>query len=439
MNLIHNNRTIVEQNKIQIETHRTNMSMKSTLSTSFLLGLLSFGDYKFQSQLIRDKLVEEQHWVSHRVFSQLFNLGQFLPCSTTGNLVTSLGMIRTQSILGGILSFLVFSLPGTLLMTLLGVFYGVIKDSSETFPIWLLGIETSVSAGVLSIFFVDGLNFLCQPESIINRIAFWFAFLIGIVMHGNSLLILLFAILFFGTAVLLVRSRWKVSNFEDEENLEEQNRDKRDEVFDVGLGLTRGMILLSVFLILLVCITTSEYSSFRAPTWFWLSTCFHTSSLSFGMDSFIFPVMIEKFSQEIGLDELTLAFAFMHTIPGPSTNIYAFFGGLIGGFKGALIFWISGVLPGLILCLGALPFWLRFKGVAFNFQSVQCICNGFMIASVFQVYKGLLGWSIPLGVVFSFVSIPMWFFPSFFKPPFAILLSGTLGFVIQMFMQSKIP
>eukprot|EP01112_Ceratiomyxa_fruticulosa_P013879 TRINITY_DN3933_c0_g2_i1.p1 TRINITY_DN3933_c0_g2~~TRINITY_DN3933_c0_g2_i1.p1 ORF type:complete len:432 (-),score=38.96 TRINITY_DN3933_c0_g2_i1:28-1323(-) len=419
-----------------------NIPLKNAFSTCFMLGLLSFGDIKFQSTLIREKIVEEQHWVSHRVFSQLFSLGQFLPCSTTGNLITLLGVVRTQSLLGGILSFLVFSLPGAVLMTCLGVFYGVIKDSSDTFPIWLLGIETSVSASILAIFFVDAASFIWQPDSIQNRVAFWIALLVGVVLHGNGLLVLLFAVLFLGTVFLLTRSRWKVSNFESEESIEEQTRDKRDEVVDVGLDLTKGMIILSVFLLILITvITTSGYSgiSFRSPTWFWLSTCFHTSSLSFGTDSFIFPVMIEKFSHEIGLDELTLAFAFLHTLPGPSTNIYAFFGGLIGGFQGALIFWISGILPGLILCLGVLPFWIRCKGIDFNFQSAQSVCNGFVIASVFQVYRRLLGWSLPLGSIFSLVSIILWFFPVYFKPPLAILFAGSLGFVLQMFvMQSKI-
>ncbi len=117
-------------------------------SLAFLLlrflkfGFLAWGGPVAQIAMIREELVEEEHWVSREHFNRALAVYQVLPGPEAHELCVYFGM-RARGRLGGLLAGIGFMLPGFALMFLLSGFYAS-GIRSPYFQAFFLGLQPAV-------------------------------------------------------------------------------------------------------------------------------------------------------------------------------------------------------------------------------------------------------------------------------------------------------
>ena len=134
----------------------------------------------------------------------------------------------------------------------------------------------------------------------------------------------------------------------------------------IGLSSSQGFIYFFLWLVILigsimiVNMTTSNLFFDMVEVFFRLG------SLVFGGGIVVLPMLQtelvprgwitnEQFFQGLGITQ---------ALPGPMFNFSAFLGAVINGFPGSLTAWVSLFGPGFILIFAMLPFWSRFRHLA---------------------------------------------------------------------------
>jgi chromate transporter len=84
---------------------------------TFKLGCTSFGGPTAHIGYFHKEYVEKQKWLSETEFTELVALCQALPGPASSQVGFGVGMLRA-GILGGVISFLGFTLPSFLIMAL---------------------------------------------------------------------------------------------------------------------------------------------------------------------------------------------------------------------------------------------------------------------------------------------------------------------------------
>jgi chromate transporter len=109
------------------------------------IGLISFGGPAGQIALMHDEIVEKRQWLPEEEYLQALNLCHLLPGPEAQQLAAWIGW-RLHGTLGGLISGLLFVLPGALVMLGLSALYVLAWQVS-----WLAGIFLGIKAAVLAI------------------------------------------------------------------------------------------------------------------------------------------------------------------------------------------------------------------------------------------------------------------------------------------------
>ncbi|MES2291180.1 MAG: chromate efflux transporter [Pseudomonadota bacterium] len=134
----------------------------SALFLKFLrFGLLAFGGPVAQIAMLRQALVEEEHWIDRARFNRLLAILQVLPGPEAHELCVHFGIIARGRI-GGLLAGLGFMLPGLLLMLLAGWIYVTWIAGHMVWNGPLLGIQIAVLAIILRAVFRIGEHILAD-------------------------------------------------------------------------------------------------------------------------------------------------------------------------------------------------------------------------------------------------------------------------------------
>jgi chromate transporter len=108
-------------------------------------GLLAWGGPVAQIGMIRQEMVDEEHWISNERFNRVLAIYQVLPGPEAQELCVYFGMISGGRI-GGLLAGLAFMLPGFILMLLLSWFYVTYSITSPLFAAAFYGMQAAVGA-----------------------------------------------------------------------------------------------------------------------------------------------------------------------------------------------------------------------------------------------------------------------------------------------------
>jgi chromate transporter len=135
-----------------IESSKSSLSALSGLSRWLdlircyaLLGLISFGGPQAHMAVLRVQVVEQRKWFAAHTFNELMSLCSAIPGPSSSQLIFATATARC-GILGGILGYLLFFLPGFVVMLTLGSLYHQFNFVS---PWWLADIELGLSAAAL--------------------------------------------------------------------------------------------------------------------------------------------------------------------------------------------------------------------------------------------------------------------------------------------------
>jgi len=108
-------------------------------------GLLAWGGPVAQIAMIRQELVDDEHWITSERFHRVLAVYQVLPGPEAHELCVYFGMLAGGRI-GAILAGLGFMLPGFLLMLALSWFYVTYGISSPVFVAIFYGFQASIGA-----------------------------------------------------------------------------------------------------------------------------------------------------------------------------------------------------------------------------------------------------------------------------------------------------
>jgi chromate transport protein ChrA len=111
------------------------------------LGFISFGGPGVHVVLLREIFVDKRRWVDTKTFTDLFALGNALPGPGSTQLAFSIAVVK-HGVLGGLLGFLLWSLPGAIGMAALAIGIARIPDS---LPPIVLALFTGLNAAAVGL------------------------------------------------------------------------------------------------------------------------------------------------------------------------------------------------------------------------------------------------------------------------------------------------
>ncbi|WP_395646717.1 chromate efflux transporter [Terricaulis sp.] len=307
------------------------------LSAFTRLGLTSFGGPIAHIGYFRVEFVDRRGWLSEAAFADLVALCQFLPGPASSKLGFSLGLLRA-GYWGGLAAWIGFTLPSALALIAFAFSANAIAGAP-----WGEGLLHGLKLVAVAIVAqaVWGMARTLCPDRTRATIAVAAAALALLAPTAISQI----SAIAVGAVAGLMLCRGATRTFED--HLQ----------FRVGRGV--GICAFTTFLVLLALSFTPVAEG--PPAMF--NAYFRSGALVFGGGHVVLPLLSEAVVTPGWVDEETFlsGYGAAQAVPGPLFTFAAFLGASslapLGGWAGAALALGAIFLPGILLQLGALPFW----------------------------------------------------------------------------------
>jgi chromate transporter len=359
------------------------------------LGLISFGGPIAHLGYFRDEFVMRRRWLKDEVYGDLVALCQFLPGPTSSQVGFSIGLLRA-GYLGGLAAWTGFSLPSTIALVLFA--YGAHSMTGPLGVGLLHGLQL-VAVAIVAQAVLGMARMLC-PDRQRATIATLAA---GLVLFSGSSGAQMGAIFLGAVAGFLTcRSSEPVSRTP----------------LAIPVSPRVGVASLAAFVILLVGLPL--YRSLGAPRAVTLFDAFYRSgAMVFGGGHVVLPLLRDAFVTPgwIGDDDFLAGYGAAQAAPGPLFTFAAYLGALMRepphGVDGALIGLVGIFLPGMLLLMGTLPFWVGLRarsGAQAAMRGINASVVGLLGAALYSpVWTSSVNSRADFGVALAaFVSLTVW-------------------------------
>jgi chromate transporter len=307
--------------------------------TAIKLGLTSFGGPVAHLAYFRDEYIEKKKWLTEKMYADLIALCQFLPGPASSQVGISIGMIR-GGLLGGILSWLGFTLPSVLILIAFALFLQGTSIDTSGFIHGLKIVAVAVVAHAIL-----GMAKKLTPDRPRIFIA---------MISATIMLLVPSAIVQFGVIV----AAGLIGYF-----LYRKETNEIDGEAPVLFSKKVGVLAFTLFFLLL----------FGLPFWRTMApnmslalfdTFYRVGSTVFGGGHVVLP-MLERELVPHGFlteEEFLAGYGAAQAVPGPLFTLSSYLGMVISGSTGALVATIGVFLPSFLLLVGVLPFWNSIRG-----------------------------------------------------------------------------
>ena len=323
----------------------TTLGAAAEVFTAFLrLGCTCFGGPIAHLGYFRAEFVERRRWLDERAYADLVGLAQFLPGPASSQTGFAIGL-RRAGYLGGLVAWTGFTLPSALLLVLFA--YGAAPLAASPPGAGLLhGLKLVAVAIVAQA--VWGMARTLTPDRPRASIAVAAVFL---VMTAPASVGQLAAIALGGVAGSVLC------------------RDPGSQMLPESLAMpvsrAVGAICLVLFAGLLLIVPLLH--AFGAGV-VMFDAFYRSGALVFGGGHVVLPllrdaVVVPGFVSD---DAFLAGYGATQAMPGPVFTFAAYLGAVMHGVPGAALALVAIFLPGILLMMGALPFWdaLRARPVA---------------------------------------------------------------------------
>jgi chromate transporter len=374
---------------IRTEAATPRSGTPSEVFTAFLkLGVTSFGGPIAHLGYFRDELVVRRKWIDEAGYADLVALCQFLPGPASSQVGFALGLLRAGP-LGALAAWTAFTLPSAILLLLFAMVAASIEGPVGTGL--LHGLKIVAVAVVAQA--VWGMAKNLAPDRQRASIA-----LVGIICvvfvagaFGQILALALGAI----AGLFFCRS--------------EAARQASHLAFRVPKSV--GYIALATFALLLAFLPV--FAAMAGSQGLSLFDAFYRAgALVFGGGHVVLPLLQSAVVSTgwVTEDAFIAGYGATQAVPGPLFTFAAYLGAVVGpqpnGIAGAVIALVAIFLPGMLLLVGALPFWEGFR----KHLLAQAAMRGANAAVV-----GILGAAL---------YDPVWTSAIFMPKDFALALTG---------------
>ncbi|PIC79362.1 ChrA protein [Sporosarcina sp. P18a] len=371
---------------------------------SLKLGLTSFGGPTAHLGYFHEEYVRKRKWMDEKSYADLVALAQFLPGPASSQVGIGIGVARA-GVLGGLVSFLGFTMPSVVALILFATLLAG-TDMSEAG--WLHGLKIVAVAIVAHA--ILGMAKNLTPDVKRKAIA-----LLALVVT------LLWQAAFTQVSVIVIAGLVGLWLF--------NVHDTSDAVsMKFLVSKKMGVICLTLFFSLLGILPLLR--ELTGSYWVALFDSFYRSgALVFGGGHVVLPLLEQELVPVgwIGNESFLAGYGATQAVPGPLFTFAAYLGAVMNGWQGGLFATVAIFLPAFLLIVGALPFWdalrnhPKIKGAVMGVNAavigilLSALYNPIWISSVLRAEDFALA-----AILFSMLT--------FWKmPPWLVVLAGALG------------
>jgi chromate transporter len=334
------------------------------LVASTKLGLTSFGGPVAHIGYFRDEYVQKRKWLDDKLYADLVALCQFLPGPASSRVGITIGMLR-GGLLGGILSWIGFTLPSVLLLM---AFAWVIMQNGSFESGWIQGLKIVAVPVVAHALLGMGKSLTPdRPRLTVAMIAAAGTLLVP-TAWGQILIILLAGL--FGV--------FYYKNERVPEAVE----------MPLSFGKRTGIVAWILFFALLILLPI--FRPFVQATWYAIFDIFYrVGSIVFGGGHVVLPLLEREVVPAgwMSSEAFITGYGAAQAVPGPLFTLAGYLGQLMGSFSGAAIAVVAMFLPSFLLVMGTLPFWATIRTkprIQAALKGVNAAVVGILLAALYD-------------------------------------------------------
>jgi chromate transporter len=375
------------------------------LIVSTRLGLTSFGGPVAHLGYFHEEYIRRRKWLDEKSYADLVALCQFLPGPASSQVGIGIGVMRA-GVLGGIFSFIGFTLPSVIVLILFALLFHTMGFSDAG---WIKGLK--IVAVVVVAHAILGMAKNLTPDLQRKTIAL-FAIVITLLWQTafTQVGVILFAA-FIG--YLLYRN---------------QTYEKETTQMQFPISQRFAVMCLTLFFGLLIALPLlREVTNLNSLALF--DSFYRSGSLVFGGGHVVLPLLEREFVPTgwLSEEEFLAGYGMAQAVPGPLFTFAAYIGAVINGWKGGLLATVAIFLPAFLLILGTLPFWNslrqnpKIKGAL---MGVNAAVVGILISAL---YHPIWTTSILSAIDFAFAAVLFSMLVHWKLPPWVIVATGAIG------------
>lgn len=312
--------------------------MLSLLKSFGPLGWTSFGGPAAHLGYFRTEFVSRRGWLSDAAFADIVAISQFLPGPGSSKVGMTIGLLR-GGYLGMAWSWLLFTLPSALLMTIFGL---SVQGTNLADAGVLRGLLVAAVAVVAHALAGMAKSLLRTPLAWSLAVATCLA-VAGFRQTPQLVCILVAGVL----GAVFLRPTAPLA---DAPSAAPVVSSRAAWASLVGFfGLLAGL----------------QVAAVTAGGWWWtrLNAFYQSGALVFGGGHVVLPLLEDKFvaSGWLGQSEFLAGYSVAQAMPGPLFTFASYVGAVDRGVLGAVVGTVMIFLPGALLTIAALHFWSRWQ------------------------------------------------------------------------------
>jgi chromate transporter len=294
------------------------------------LGLTSFGGPVAHLGYFRAEFVERRKWLSEAAYADLVALAQFLPGPASSQTGFALGMLR-GGWAGGAAAWIGFTMPSALVMVAAAYGVDVLSGSGIVHGLKLVAVAVVAQA-------LWGMAGSLAPDRTRATIA-----------AGAAVALLLLPSALTQVGVILAGAALGLALCRD-------GAGAGGAPLGIAVGRGPALAALGLFFVLLAGLPLVASLGHGLAL---AEAGYRAGALVFGGGHVVLPLLERAFvpSGWVSADEFLAGYALAQAVPGPLFTFGAFLGAASGGVWGGAVVLVAIFVPGLLLMVGALPFW----------------------------------------------------------------------------------
>ncbi|GIO24077.1 chromate transporter [Oceanobacillus sp. J11TS1] len=375
------------------------------------LGLTSFGGPTAHLGYFHEEYVNRRKWMDEKSYADLVALAQFLPGPASSQVGIGIGVMRA-GILGGIISFIGFTMPSVIALILFAV---LLTEMDISHTGWIHGLK--IVAVVIVAHAIMGMAKNLTPD--IRRKSIALFALIGTLVWQTA---------FTQIDVILIAALLGFLLFK-------QHEDKEGASFLFPISKRISVICLLLFLGFLFLFPILR--EVTGSTWVaMLDSFYRAGSLVFGGGHVVLPLLEQELVPKgwISEEAFLAGYGVTQAVPGPLFTFSAYLGAVMKGWLGGLLATFAIFLPAFLLILGALPFWDRLRHNAKMkgaMMGVNAAVVGILISAF---YHPIWTSSILTSLDFALAAVLFSMLVYWKLPPWVIVVTGIIGGAVLSFL-----
>lgn len=386
---------------------KKNCSFKSLIEillVSTRLGLTSFGGPIAHLGYFHDEYIRRRKWMDEKSYADLVAICQFLPGPASSQVGIGIGVMRA-GVLGGIVSFIGFTLPSVIALILFAL---ILQGFEVGNAGWIHGLKIVAVAVVAHA--IVGMAQKLTPD--LKRKALALFALVGTLLWQTA---------FIQVGVILISAILGYFLYKQHPESDEAK---------IQFPISRGfaVICLSLFFGLLILLPfLREVTSLN---WIAMFDSFYRSgSLVFGGGHVVLPLLEKEFVPTgwVSEEAFLAGYGATQAVPGPLFTFAAYLGAVINGWQGGILATIAIFLPAFLLVFGTLPFWdsmRRNPNIKGALMGVNAAVVGILISAFYHpIFTG----SIIAPIDFALAALLFSMLVYWKLPPWIVVVAGAIG------------